>query len=83
MKKVVLLILSIISTIYLFREQIKKLIIKLLRKIYKLQDITIITNNDIFPLDEMNDLIKPILYYKNMKSKKMRSKLTFNIGKKI
>ena len=85
MKRVVLSIISILSAIYLLREQIKKLIKKFLKKYYNLQNnqnnnIILDTNHENLSQIEMNNIMEPILYYKNMKSKKMRSKLVNNIG---
>lgn len=87
MKRVVLLIISILSATYLLRKQIKKLIKKFLRKYYNIQnnkinDIILDTNQKFLSQTEMNNIIEPILYYKNMKSKKMRTKLVKNIGVK-
>jgi geranylgeranyl pyrophosphate synthase len=85
MKRAVLLIISILSAAYLLREQIKKLIKKLLRKYYSLKydnindDVLDITNKALTE-SEINNIMEPILYYKKMKSKKMRSKLVQNLG---
>lgn len=87
MKRTVLLIISIISAAYLVRKQIKKLIYKLLRKYYSFKstdnNIIIDTKYEILTKNEINDIMEPILYYKNMKSKKIRSKLVQNIGLKF
>ena len=87
MKRVVLLIISIITAVYLLRKQIKKLIYKLLRNYYSIKntdnDTILDTKYEIFTKNEINDIMAPILYYKNMKSKKMRSKLVQNIGFKF
>ena len=87
MKRVILSIISILSAIYLLREQIKKLIKKFLKKYYSLQNnkinnIILDTNHENLSQIEMNNIIEPILYYKNMKSKKIRTKLVQNIGVK-
>ena len=80
MKRTVLLIISIISAAYLVRKQIKKIIYKLLRKYYSFKstdnNIIIDTKYEILTKNEINDIMEPILYYKNMKSKKIRSKLS-------
>lgn len=87
MKRVVLLIISILSATYLLRKQIKKLIKKFLKKYYSLQNnkinnIILDTNQNFLSQTEMNNIMEPILYYKNMKSKKIRTKLVQNIGVK-
>jgi geranylgeranyl diphosphate synthase, type III len=76
------LIILIITNLYIFKKKIKLLITKYIRKYLTItNDQQYILNKIKEPsFDNMNKLLEPILYYKNLSGKNMRKILTINIG---